>query len=1375
MSCIHFSSSLPRLIIVDPRVDEYRTFLGNSDSVDLYFCLSAERDGVDQITRLLSEYDAVESLHIVSHGSPGALHLGSTQLDLEILNEYQAQLKGWAETLSDNAQILLYGCQVAAGNRGRAFVQAFRQLTGANVAASSTPVGNRDRGGNWNLDFQTGQFVPNLAFDAVTLEGYRSVLMDSGQMAHPDDPGKAAEHQGLLDLIPVESGGSDVTTHRATSSGNWFNPNTWEGGQVPNAGAIVHIPDNISVTYEGSSNAPLFAVRVDGDLTFTAENGTDTKMVVDTLITTADSQFVIDADAASDGTVDVEIRPFDIEAHEAAGASGWNRAAIDHYSDGAIVMDTGAGTRSGSAVSDGAGVLGRYNWDPLQLSLGVVTHGSVRINGQEKLSKSSVASTAMAGDTSIQLDESPSGWQVGDRIVITGTHYVGREAGTGESLGSQDEVRTITQVNGNTVTFDRPLDFNHDTPRADLNAYVANLTRNIEFHSATDLSIEGVLEADDVSDVASTLGHTMFMHNEDVQVRYAAFDDLGRSNKNDVLDDFERQGFDGLDADRKTDRNGEWVRTPANEVTNPRGRYAVHLHRTGATTTDDTALIEGSVVTGGPGWGFVHHDSRANLFDNVTYGVLGSGFISETGNETGTWARNIAINTYGADFNDNTLDPKGRYSFVNNSTDSTMTLEKRGSWKNQDMGHFGNGFWYQGKLLDSVDNVSVNSGLDGYFFMFRAPDQINVDPNVLEEPLSVHSPNGIHPFAPGLNVFTGNESIADTRGLDMIGIGGGRTNDERSIIDDFTAWEVGEVGTGAQYYPGYTIKNSIFIGSNSPNANASMGVFFKTVQLDVVLANLEIEGFDQKYELRKSWSGGTVKMQGFDHPYDVIQEALDNGHPNPLPNGFAHVLINPGFTEDEASSQTHLMGGLLGERETVIRKGKEVKVDGYEGGTFDPNYDLILTSDDLQIGRFNIEFDDSSLAIDLDNRDIEFGTEPDDPIRPTLQEGHVLLLKGTKTDSIGTIPIDNHNNVLVWHEDAIQHRLETEGYYHMPNGFMGVILEELFSDRYTADKYIWKFTAELDPRWDLTGAIDRGDFDVASHPDVYVPQFLLDSPDESIRIDVGGDGLTDMNGNVWVADYGFQGGRTSYNDRLPIANTDNDEIHYGKRYGDNFSYNFELANGTYDVVLHTMDPISDAEVGSRVFDVEVEGVLRVDDFDIFEELGASAASRTAVTKTVSDVSVTDGVLNLDFTTVAGRPVTLSGIEILSADSIGVTPALEIGLFDAESDVLIAPLEEGATISVSAFDVQNLAIVATVPESSSYFGEVESIALDLNNGQVTKTENVEPYALFGDSSGGSDFAGGAIPLGNNTIELELYAQNNLNGQLLDTISVDFTLV
>ena len=885
-------------------------------------------------------------------------------------------------------------------------------------------------------------------------------------MAHPHDPDKRAEHHALLELMP----GADFATHVAAHDGDWSSPGTWASGEIPGQGAIVLIPSGVRVRYTGDRAEHLFIVRVDGTLAIEAPSGTETNMIVDTLFTTPGSVLAIDASGADDGSIEIELRPFDIEAFEARGAPAWGPEARERYSDGARVVDTGADTRKIDeleTLDDGPGVLGRYGWDPKQLSIGLIAHGTARIAGKAKRGPAFLEGPARRGANSMRLREAPANWAPGDTVVIAGTRYVGRHWITGAYTGSEDELRHIERIDGNEVVLDRPLEYDHVAPREELALHVANLTRNVRFRSGADLDLRE-LDADAAGSVASTLAHVMFMHESDVQVSHAAFDDLGRTNKNDVLDDFGRRDYDGLDSGRRwKEMNGRRVPVAIqpDHVTNPRGRYAVHLHRAGATEGDAIARIEGCVVTGGPGWGFVSHDSRVDFLANVAYGVLGAAFVAETGNETGTWRGNLAINTYGADYNSPVLEPRGLWRYENDDFEPTILLEKRGSWKNHDFGHFGDGFWLQGKLIDMVDNTSVNSGLSGYFYMFRAPDQIAVRPELIDEPLSVHDPAGIHPFAPGLNVFTGNRSIADRCGLVMIGLGGGRTNDERTVLADLVAWEVGQIGTYAEYYPGYTIRDSSFLASTSSDAHPTEGVRLHKVQMDTVLASLEVLGFHRAYDLRKSWSPGVRNQQGFDDPYAIIHAAREAGEANPLPLGYAQVLIDAGFTRAEASEGRHM------------------------GATYRAE-DTLITSDDLAVGRLEIELDDDSLRVDLDNQKITYGWLPDDPVRPTMQEGHVLLLRGTKTDSIGSIPIAYHNNVLVWHAPAVQHRLETEGYYRMSGGRIGVVLEEMFADRYTAEKKVVRFVAELDPRWKLDGVLDRGPFDPAAHPGVYCPRFL---------------------------------------------------------------------------------------------------------------------------------------------------------------------------------------------------------------------------------------------------------------------------------------------
>ncbi|MEM6713959.1 MAG: Ig-like domain-containing protein, partial [Cyanobacteria bacterium P01_C01_bin.147] len=128
----------------------------------------------------------------------------------------------------------------------------------------------------------------------------------------------------------------------------------------------------------------------------------------------------------------------------------------------------------------------------------------------------------------------------------------------------------------------------------------------------------------------------------------------------------------------------------------------------------------------------------------------------------------------------------------------------------------------------------------------------------------------------------------------------------------------------------------------------------------------------------------------------------------------------------------------------------------------------------------------------------------------------------------------------------------------------------------------------------------------------------------------------------------------------------------------------------------------------------------------------------------------------------------------AAVDILVEPStVSVGLYDADSDQLIQLLQDGDTIDASTLPTQNLTIAAFVLDDSPLADEVESIRLNLNDGQIMALENVEPFALFGDRQG--DFNGGSIPLGNNTITLDLFDRNNANGQLIETVAVDFTIV
>ncbi|MFN6453313.1 MAG: putative Ig domain-containing protein [Nostoc sp. EfeVER01] len=164
------------LVFIDSQVENYHSLVAGVLPNTSVVVLDPDQNGIEQISQVVATHREINSLHIVSHGAPGQVYLGNSQLSYETLNHYAWQLMDWANVLSANAQLLLYGCEVGQTEQGKAFVQRLSELTGAVVAASDDLTGSTALGGNWKLKVSTGAIVPTLAFQPEVMAAYASVL-----------------------------------------------------------------------------------------------------------------------------------------------------------------------------------------------------------------------------------------------------------------------------------------------------------------------------------------------------------------------------------------------------------------------------------------------------------------------------------------------------------------------------------------------------------------------------------------------------------------------------------------------------------------------------------------------------------------------------------------------------------------------------------------------------------------------------------------------------------------------------------------------------------------------------------------------------------------------------------------------------------------------------------------------------------------------------------------------------------------------------------------------------------------------------------------------------------------------------------------------
>ena len=144
------------LYVFDARVslpDDWFSSLA-PDSV----CLLIQQgvDGLEALRDYLGGRPALSAIHLIGHGSAGALTLGTARLDGESLAQYRSTLAQIGAGLQETGDLLIYGCDVARGVQGQAFLQQLANLTQADLAASDDLTGPSALGGDGQLEFVVG-------------------------------------------------------------------------------------------------------------------------------------------------------------------------------------------------------------------------------------------------------------------------------------------------------------------------------------------------------------------------------------------------------------------------------------------------------------------------------------------------------------------------------------------------------------------------------------------------------------------------------------------------------------------------------------------------------------------------------------------------------------------------------------------------------------------------------------------------------------------------------------------------------------------------------------------------------------------------------------------------------------------------------------------------------------------------------------------------------------------------------------------------------------------------------------------------------------------------------------------------------------------
>ena len=220
------------LVVIDGRIADSQALLDDlvarSDTATRFETLVLDRsdDAIARIGQALAGRQDIAALHILSHGAEGQLLLGDRVIDVQTLQQRASELGTWADALASDADILLYGCNVGAGEAGNALVQQLAQLTSADVAASSDDTGSDARGGNWLLEIRSGLVDTAVPFSASLMDSWDASLatfivtntLDTGAGSLREAINNANANGVGLDLITFNISGTGIHTITLGSS-----------------------------------------------------------------------------------------------------------------------------------------------------------------------------------------------------------------------------------------------------------------------------------------------------------------------------------------------------------------------------------------------------------------------------------------------------------------------------------------------------------------------------------------------------------------------------------------------------------------------------------------------------------------------------------------------------------------------------------------------------------------------------------------------------------------------------------------------------------------------------------------------------------------------------------------------------------------------------------------------------------------------------------------------------------------------------------------------------------------------------------------------------------------------------------------------------
>ncbi len=224
------------------------------------------------------------------------------------------------------------------------------------------------------------------------------------------------------------------------------------------------------------------------------------------------------------------------------------------------------------------------------------------------------------------------------------------------------------------------------------------------------------------------------------------------------------------------------------------------------------------------------------------------------------------------------------------------------------------------------------------------------------------------------------------------------------------------------------------------------------------------------------------------------------------------------------------------------------------------------------------------------------------------------------------------------------------------------------------------------------------------------------------RVNAGGPQYTDSLGNVWAADENFTGGTaavttSTITGALP---TGAQTLYQSQRYGNPFSYSFNVPAGNYQVTLKFTETYWTA-AGQRVFNVSVNGSTVLTNFDILKTAGSQ---NKAIDEVFNNIAPSGGTVTITLGPASVDNAMVDAIQIVPQPSTPTfTPSnTTTKPFTATNTVTSTQTSTMSSTMISTNTLTDTATVASTSTNTSTMTNTSTVSNTATNSSTVTAPN-----------------------------------------------------